>query len=396
MTWFNDVTLEVSLGFGSGPFATAPTWTNIYSDVRWLEIRRGRNNVQRPFDAGTGRIIVDNTDGDFDPNNSTSPYAGNLKLGTPVRIRATYSAVTHNVFRGYVSRWPLTFEQPNESHAALEITETFALVRRASLAETSYSQQSTDARIGAILDDVGWPAAWRDLETGVTDQVAALTFTGRAGSLLDDTVDAEQGQLFQAKDGDITFYNRVHYTGASAGVTFTDTGAGLAYANPEFRYDDDLLVNEAYVTGADGLQRSATDATSITTYGPSAEGVSVITNDTILSAPYALNIAEWLVLRYKDAPADVRIGGFTLYPQANPSGLYPQALGRELGDGVNLEYTPPAGDTFDQDVRIDSISHDISPGVWVTRFGCDRFTTIETQQYWILGTSQLGNTTRLA
>jgi hypothetical protein len=339
-------------------------------------------------------LVIDNTDGEYDPNNSGATHYGDLNLGTPVRIRATYNAVTYGLFFGHVSRWPLAYETPNEARIELEVTEGLAIIRRFHLEAQAYSEESVDTRIGNILDDVGWPAPPRDLDTAVTDKVAAITYTGTAGGLLDQVVDAEQGTLFMAGDRAVTFYNRVHYSSATAVATFSDDGADIPYSDPELAYTDDLLVNDSTVTGADGVAASASDATSIATYGPSPSDLGTIDNEVIHSEPYALGVAEWLVAKYKDIA--VQVVGLTIWPQKAPSTIWPQALGRDLGDVVNVEFTPPNSDTLDQDVRIEQITHEVTPGFWRTSFGVYPLASIETNDYWILGTSQLGTGTVLA
>jgi hypothetical protein len=46
MTWSSVVTLLVEFGFGSGPLATTPSFTDVVSDVRGMTITRGRSSVR--------------------------------------------------------------------------------------------------------------------------------------------------------------------------------------------------------------------------------------------------------------------------------------------------------------------------------------------------------------
>lgn len=389
--WVDDVTLIVEFGFGSGPFAASPTWTNIVTDTRAVDINRGRSSVQSTFSAGTATIVLDNSGGEYDPNNSTATHAGDLNIGTPVRIRATHSVTTYTLFYGHVSNWPLTFQQPNESRVFIEVIESAALLRTYHLEAQAYSLESTDTRIGNILDDVGWPAARRNLDTGLAD-CAAETYTGNAKSLVDAAVEAEQGLFFVARTGNATLFNRIQYSSASAVATFGPVN--LHYMNPQFTYDDDTLINRSTVTPADGDTQSATDATSISTYGPAGEDLGTFTNDSLPNGAAALNVAEWLVGKHKDIA--VRIREFTVTPQVDPSNLWPQVLSLDLGAVVNVKYSPPAGDDLDQDVRIEQVRHEIRPGAWTTVYGCYPLSTFETNDYWVLDTSDLETEARLA
>lgn len=394
--WIDNVTLEVSLGFGSGPFATSPTWTNVTTDVRSLDIQRGRQSVRSVFSAGTARIVLDNTSGDYSPNNTSGPHYPDVTLGVPVRIRATYNVTTYDVFYGYVTRLPLVFQDPNEARVMMEATEQYALLHGYYLVAQTYAEQSSELTLGDIADDAGWPTAWRNFDTGVTD-VAGITYTGAAGALIDNIAHAEQGTLFQARDGKLTFYNRTHYDGATKLLTWGS--AGYPIANAMFEYGSDYFVNRAAITGADNVTATATEAVSLNANGPSPWQNGTISNPLLISEPYSQNVAEWMVERYSGIRMGVR--AFDVYPELFPSNLYPKILGSdtELGAFEEVTYTPPAGSTITQEVRVERIRHRITPGHWVTTLGVYPADAIETEtDWWILGEagSQLGTTTRLA
>lgn len=389
MTWQDDVTLSVGFGFGSGPLASSPTFSDVVDDVRGLTIDRGRSSVSQSFGAGSLTVQLNNRDGTYDPNNSQSTHHPNIKRGVPVRIQATHNAVTYTLFRGHVTRWPVAY--PNRGHdsvVTVEAVENAGILRGTRL-NTSYSQESTDTRIGNILDDASWPAGARDLDTGIID-VAARTFAGDAGELIAEAVEAEQGSFFIAKNGDATFLNRVALDGLTSQATF-DTDSGLGFRDVQLSYDDDLLINLAEITGADGIVATASDSTSISEHGEQSYATS---NDSIISEPYALNVAEWIVAKHKDWV--VRVVGLKIRPQKDPANLWPEVLGRELRDLVTVNVDPPgAGDSLSQVVSVEKIKHDITPSVWDVSYGCHPLSTLETETIWILGTSELGVGTRL-
>jgi hypothetical protein len=107
------------------------------------------------------------------------------------------------------------------------------------------------------------------------------------------------------------------------------------------------------------------------------------------------NLAEWNVLKYKDVKT--RIRGLTLFPQFDEDNAYPQVLGRELRDAVVVKFQPPGGgDALEQEVTVESISHDVTALTWVTTWELYPLADVETNDFWILGTSLLGTDTRLA
>jgi hypothetical protein len=393
MGWQEHVTLKVRVGFGSGPLAAVPTFTDLVpkDDVRDVTILRGRGSVHETFDAGVAEIALDNRIGRYDPNNTGSTFDPNLKLGTPVSIQGVHSGTTHDLMYGHISRWTLEYPDVGaDALAHIEVTENSAILRTSLIQAATFAEESSDARIGNILDDVSWPAGARSLETGVAD-AAELTFTGESRTLIDQTVEAEQGQFFIAKNGDATLLNRVTFAGTTSQATFGPTSTDFDYTDIAPLYDDDELINLAEITGSTGGAVTASDSTSIANHGEHSFQSS---NPSIVGEPGALNVAERLVQHNRDVVT--RVTEFTIEPQQS-TGLWPEILGRELQDVITVKVDPPGtGTTLDQDVAVEAIQHELVGGHWRTTYGCHPLSTAETQDYWILGTSLLGTNTRLA
>ena len=394
VVWFDPTgTVQVEAGFGSGPLAALPTWTDITADVRLLQLRRGRSSVHSNFDAGTMTVVIGNDDGDYDSINTSSPHFDNMKLGTPLRFRVVHSATTYDIFYGHITRWLVSYQEAGIfSEVALEVTENGGLLRSTRLQDQTYSQEASDVRIANILDDANWAAGPRALDTGVADVAALTAHSGSAGDLIDATVEAEQGAFFIAGDGDATFKNRVAFSTAASQATFGPTAPDLEYREATREHDRDNLINIAEVTGSPGPAQTASDATSKTDHG---ERATESTNPSIVGPPGALNVAEWIVGRNKDVK--VRITRLVVTPEADGAGLWPQVLGRELQDLIRVKLDPPGGGTdLDQIVAIESIAHNITPDHWVTTYECHPVSTFETTDYWVLGTSALDTTAILA
>lgn len=392
MSWASDVNLDFDISYGDGPLESSPTWTDITSAARSATIFRGRSAVSDIFTSGTVILDVDNADGEFDPGNTSA--SNQITLGVPIRVQATYSMTTYDLFRGHVSRVPLNYPEgeTGDAVAAIECLENTGKLRSTRLQGVSYSAESADTRVGNILDDAGWPAGDRDLDTAVVD-VAAITYTGSAGDLIDDTAEAEQGQFFVAKDGDATFKKRTAFSSVSSAATF-NPGSSLGFSDSvQVVWDTDELVNMAEITGADDSAQTSSDSTSIAAHG---EQSYESTNETIFNASYALNVADWIVGRHKDVtprfPAGLRI-----FPQQDPSNLWPEVLGRELQDVITVVFSPPGGgDDINRLFAVEGIQHEIMAGLWVTTYSLHPLSTFETADYWILGSSDLDTETVLA
>ena len=87
-------TTKVEISFASAWDAVSPTWVDVTSYVRSIEINRGRRADLNPFDNGTARVELDNRDGRFNPSNTAGPYYPNVKPRRQIKITATYTTAT--------------------------------------------------------------------------------------------------------------------------------------------------------------------------------------------------------------------------------------------------------------------------------------------------------------
>jgi hypothetical protein len=99
----------VEIAFSDSPYVVSPTWTDVTSYVRGMEIDRGVNDDWDLVASGSASVTLSNLDRRFDPFNTTGPYYGNLLPRRQIRIRATHGVTTYDVFRGFVDGWPPTW-----------------------------------------------------------------------------------------------------------------------------------------------------------------------------------------------------------------------------------------------------------------------------------------------
>lgn len=104
--------VRVRIAFSDGPYVASPTWTNVTSYVRSINISRGRNDDWTNFDSGSATLVLDNRDRRFDPTYSAGPYYGNLQPRRQVWIDATTNGSTYyEIFRGFIDGWPVNITQ---------------------------------------------------------------------------------------------------------------------------------------------------------------------------------------------------------------------------------------------------------------------------------------------
>lgn len=257
-----------------------------------------------------------------------------------------------------------------------------------------WSGDLTGTRVGRILDAAGWPTADRNLDAG-SSTLQPVDLGTNALDALQDVEQTEFGALFVTAAGLVRFIGRqalqqAPYTTSQG--TFGDFGAELEFGDLTFEYDDNLIVNEAYVSRTDGLVQTASDAASQTKYLRRTKVVSGLLHQSDITS---LDAANWIVAHYKDPI--LRVTGMRLEPSAgNETTHFPHALGRELMERVTVNRRPQnLGAAITQDSQIQGIEHSVTPTQWVTTWN---LSPAETQVYWILGTaglSELDQTTRL-
>src|SRR6266496_6239787 len=65
---------------------------------------------------------------------------------------------------------------------------------------------------------------------------------------------------------------------------------------------------------------------------------------------------------------ELRFDTLTIKPMSDPNNLFPQVLGREIGDRIRIVRRPPGGGTITRDVFIRGIEHSVDARAreWVT------------------------------
>lgn len=89
----------------------------------------------------------------------------------------------------------------------------------------------------------------------------------------------------------------------------------------------------------------------------------------------AAEYARWIIRQFADQ--DQRVEQITLDPDgidtvsAPAADLWPQVVGRQIGDRITVRRRPLGGTMFETECWIEGVSHDIAPietGKWVTKF----------------------------
>lgn len=224
------------------------------------------------------------------------------------------------------------------------------------------------ARIGRILDAIGWPAADRDLSTGST-VLGPWLETGSPLSACQAAADADQGSFFVGGDGKIVFRDRqwlmTNSSAITAQATLGDSTGETPYYDIEIDGNHLDWIRNAVTVTYDGGTVTVKDSTSITAYGEQDDNVNAGQIPT--SGGYvARQLAAYRLRLRKDAKT--RIPSIKVKPRTATSTHLPTMLGLELGERVTVKRRPAGGTgTFSQDCTIQGISHRVSPDNWIVQ-----------------------------
>jgi len=365
------------------------TWTALpASAVLSFTITRPSTRLQGPlwnYQAGTVSILLDNSDGSFDPDNLAGPYviAGVTQLApmVPVRIRAVFGSVTYSLYSGFADGWipsQVTYEG-GYAELTLPATDAFKVLAGITLPTVGIEGVAADtgARVTDVLLRAGWYTSAERLAIGTGNSLLQGTTLGDyALSLIQVAVDSEIGQLYVSNTGAVTFRarralltdtrsNTVQAVFGDLPGTVQADGTELAYAAVGRAFDDTTTANDVQATNVGGTLQEVQDAASIAKYlfpRTYARTDLILQSDTD-----ALNWARWVLYVSKDG--EDRFETLQVDPQADPDNLWPQVLGREVGDRIQVWHRPASVATpISKDCFIAGITHVYDPGTsaWLT------------------------------
>lgn len=372
---FPDVLVQVA--FTSQATDTTPSWDDLTGFCFGFETSRGRENADpEQFPPGEAVILLDGTDGEFDPDNGSSPYDGYIRPNRQVRVTATVSATPYVLHTGFADSWRRTWpEGADNSMTELSSTDRFKILARKTVTYSA-SAEDADARVENLLDAAGVSATDMIINT---DTYAARTLIAHpydgddAFQAAQDAARADGGQMFVNGTGSVVFQT----------VAFRQVGGNTRARNSQARFgndatslpvgddldptvDDMLMANVVTVTdGAGTVHTSTPDATAEAEDGTLVLDLGATLLDPA-DAPDRVN--DVLNLRKNPTP---RYDSLVVDLLTLSSADQATVLGLEISDRITVAVIPPgqaAGTERDQ--WIESIAHEVEMGrSWMVTFG---------------------------
>jgi hypothetical protein len=373
---------EVGITFGGLLYFSTSTGT-VTTDDQWA-FDNALHHVVATKNGSTIKIYVD---GD-EVATTTTGTVGFLSLANPY-IFASQAGVFGT--GAFYPPWGNLITEIAIYHSTLSAARVLA---HYNAGVSPWTGDDTGARAQRYLDEVAWPSARYDIDTGQNTLGLAKLGGKSAAELLRGAESSEQGQTFvdHRNGGKVRVVERHSRLLSSRSInsqyTFSDDGTdGTAYRYEtiELVYDDRDIVNQVDVTWQEG-QESVSDSSSQTTYGLRKLAIET----ELPTSQNANDLGNWVLNRYKD-PA-IRCKSLTLAPGRRSDGTWLPALDLQINDRITVRVLPQnSGSAITKTLLVEGIEHDYTGLDWRTTL----YTTeTDANDYWIWGVSTWGTSTR--
>jgi hypothetical protein len=366
---------DPSTPLGVGILADAPADVVDVSDIALrVSIRRGRNRVLNSFEAGQATVVLEDENGDFNPQNSSGPYFGKLLPLRKIRIFADYDDGSglerYYLYSGYITSFDNIFRVGLDevSTVTFQCVDAFRLLQNVNITTVAGSSagQTTGARIENLLDIASFPVSQRLIDVGDT-LVQADPGTDRTLLGACQTIEqSELGGFFIDDEGNAVFLSRttVSEEADQTPLFFNDDGTDISYQSIDFAYDDTQIFNDITVTRLGGVAQNVQSTSSIETFFIHSGARSNLLMETDASA---LDQALMLLNARQDALLRIDSIGLNLMDSTSSDRIV-AGLESDLFTLINVTKTGQATTSFNLELFVQGIQHDITPNTWTTRF----------------------------
>lgn len=281
---------------------------NVFFDLtgrdQTIVINRGSGPDLGGINQGTANVVLSDPDGDFNPENPTSPIIDDLDVMLPLRIQGTHPDVvgTQGLFYGFLRDYEHDPDL-NVRKSYLAAVDLFEWLGEAGTKPViaATGPISEGGAIGLILDAAQWTdPTLRDLDDGgmLADFSADGTETGL--QLIAGIIEMSLGLFFVRRNGVVRYLSRETRFSPQTPVATLD-GSLITGAKP--RRSVDQVRNRVTVTRTGGVEQEAIDDVSRRKYGYRDH---TITSDYFVSDNDALALAQLYVLLYGKPRAPIR------------------------------------------------------------------------------------------
>jgi hypothetical protein len=375
--------------FGTNVLAdSAAVIVDVSNVVDSVSIKRGRNPQVDEFQTGTMTLRIVDQNGDFNPQNPSSPYFGLLDPMRKVSISATSVGVTYPMFSGFITSYTTStpLNANDVVYTTIQAVDAQRLAQNAQIATVTGATAGdlSGTRINQILDMISWPESMRDVDAGLTTMQADPGTARTSLAALQTVTNSEYGAFYVDATGSFVFQDRTVTTASIGGTptVFNDNGTDIGYANALWRLDDTLVFNQANVTRTGGTVQNATNAASVEKYFAHTYNIQ---NLLMQTDAVALDYARAYVASRAETSVRCDAIELDLYTDNYANGIL-AALDLDFFDPVTITTNQPGSSTLTKTLQVFGVAHTVTPNKWRTVF-----TTLEPViDGFIIGNSNYG------
>jgi hypothetical protein len=339
------------LGVGEVP-------VDVSNRVVSLSVNRGRQDALEPTRSGQADVTLRNLDGELDPLNEASALFPGVEPARTLNIWAD----DVQVFAGIVDDIDLAFDPSGDAVVQVRASDRLSDLALAEFPPDgeAFGEADSGTRIDDVLaSDTRFWTAGTAIATG-DSTLAAGTATGNVTQYLNTVARSEGGVLFVGREGDLTFRNRL-FAVTETPVVLSDDGGDVPYETLVRQTSGESLRTVAFGE-RNGSRRERESTLGLLRFGFRA-----------------LDLGELLLL--DDGDVDERLD-FELALRSRPNPTVREVrvsqervtntdvLGLELGDPVQVKFTPPNVTQITESGIVLNIRHDFTIGTgWRTTIG---------------------------
>jgi len=357
-------------------------YADLTSLVLSINIKRGRNRQLDQFNAGTAQVVFNNNSRILDPLNTSSIYYPYVLPRSPIIIYANGTPI----YTGFVEDWDLDYQNANQGRMFARCVDAFGTLANQQLNAFTPSAETSGVRVSTVLDrpEINYQGS-RSIGTGSSTLGAyAVSQDTNVLNYLQQVNTSEQGFLYTAADGSLTFKGRSSVLNPVSGASFTTNGTGIPYMTLVNQYGSELLYNYIVTQSPAGASQTSSDSTSIALYQTQNYNLLNLLNSTTTEVA---SLGSYLLGKYRNPV--LRFTGVSCQLAALTSAQWSTIFAIDLTSIVTVQkdYSTGTPTTESQTLITSGIEHRIVPGSHIVSY---TFESTDGNQYLTLDDAIFG------
>jgi len=190
-------------------FDNAPV--EVQTQCYGVRVERGRETELGYAPAGVAELTMDNSSGDFSPENAAGAYYPALDLGIKVYIYEIYGGFTYDIFTGKIEKIvPQAVPGDGGAEAFILCTDGTDDLNDTPVETALRTDVQAGQLITDILDAASAFVGARDIDTGISTFEVAFFSSPSALKDIRTVEDQKRGRFYIDVDGDAQFEDRHH------------------------------------------------------------------------------------------------------------------------------------------------------------------------------------------